>query len=53
MPIGAIHGGSGNALPTTMCNLSGEYSTPECAAYLIIKNQTKKLDLMEFERENK
>lgn len=53
MPIGAIHGGSGNALPTTMCHLSGEYNTPECAAYLIIKNQTKSIDIMEFERQEK
>ncbi|EAR84842.1 diacylglycerol kinase (macronuclear) [Tetrahymena thermophila SB210] len=52
MPIGGIHGGSGNALPTTMCNISGEYNTPECAAFIIIKNQTKKIDLIEFEREN-
>lgn len=46
LKVGGVHGGSGNAFQTTMCNLSGEPSTPESAAFLIVKNYCRHMDLM-------
>lgn len=50
IPIGAIHGGSGNALQTSICKASGECNTPECAAFMILKNKTIPIDIIELTR---
>lgn len=49
IPIGPLPGGSGNALCSTLAFVSKESESFESSVYLIIKNQTKKMDLLELE----
>jgi diacylglycerol kinase family enzyme len=44
--------GSSNALLATLAEESGEKITPECSAFVIIKGQTRAIDVIEFEKRN-
>lgn len=52
IPIGMLHGGSGNAIITSLCADSREKNNLESAIYIIAKGQTKKMDVIEIQRIN-
>lgn len=49
IPIGVIPGGSGNGISATVCSLSNLQLDIHNCAYIIMKGQTIKMDLFEFE----
>jgi Sphingosine kinase and enzymes related to eukaryotic diacylglycerol kinase len=50
IPLGAIPGGSGNAIVKNMCDKAGEECSLESAAYLIAKGRTVPIDLAAIEQ---